>query len=106
MELRYGEKGFVRKARAALARGEAVDLSIAGWRARLLVRRMPLLLELASGEQIPSESQTRGGKYIAELLAPTYLCNGFMVILWSAVAEKRKMTLVSQGVDGIMVRFA
>lgn len=105
--LRYGEHGFCRKAKELLRQGNIFNVLLCGWRAKILLSCMPLLMHMQ--ETLPDSEEriliTMPVFKIVTCFLRLVLLAPFMTIFWLAITNKKKMCLHTKEEDIIEVTF-
>ncbi|ACM22015.1 hypothetical protein Geob_3676 [Geotalea daltonii FRC-32] len=102
--LEYSERGFGAKAKRLLNENKDFDVSICGWRARVILSSLQLLMHMQEGER-KKQGNKLGTFYTLSRFAVLMPLSSFMAIFWLAVANNRGIRLKNSSNDSVVLEF-
>lgn len=91
--LKYKEARVLSRARQLLLSGEDFAVSVEGWRAKLINRSLPILLDIQSFDPKGSQKKMHLGDFFSRFIPLHTLLSPLMTVIWLAVANGKKIEI-------------
>ena len=102
--LKYGDRNFGVKAKKLLNGNQDFDVLICGWRARIVLSSLQLLMHMQEDER-KKQANKLGTFYTLSRFVGLMLLSPFMAIFWLAVANNRVIHLKNSTGDSVELTF-